>query len=331
MKLTKTLAFVLLMVMTSRLFAQSQHDFIQFDMNPVFTNPAQTGAYEGTYRAGGIYRSQWNVASAVYTPLTAYVDAPLLLIAKRHWVGLGVQYNKDVAGTHNLGTQLTALSGAFHYALDKRYRNVFTIGAQFGAGRTGIDAPDASAFPSLVAADLKPKSSFTDLNLGLLFKSTIDKNSKFSIGLAVNNLLKGKSSLLKTPNPKGRIPIYQALTVNYDRNLNKKLSLHPTLMVQKQAASLTSKAQCLVGYKMQMKGKEQPIVLKAGAGYFMGGNQAAVIVGADIKDLRVGVGYGINLGGLQNAASNSMEIAVQYVGKIYKKPTVKPALVCPKY
>lgn len=121
MKLTRLLlGLIALSAIFTRTHAQSQYQFTQFNLNPIFINPAQTGAFEGTYRAGGIIRSQWNsFSNNIYRPLTGYIDAPVLMVAKRHWVGVGLMYANDQAGTHKLGTRMTALSGSFHYSFDK--------------------------------------------------------------------------------------------------------------------------------------------------------------------------------------------------------------------
>jgi type IX secretion system PorP/SprF family membrane protein len=339
MKLTKTLLLFVALAASLKSGAQSQYQFTQFNMNPLYMNPAQTGAYEGTYRVGGIYRSQWNVGAADYKPLTAYVDAPILLIAKRHWVGIGLMYAKDEAGTHNLGTRLTALSGAFHYALDKRYKNVLTLGVQAGVGSAGLNSSNKdNAFYTQIANtkgvgnpwDLlsDKNTSYTDLNAGLLFKSTIDKASKISVGLSFAHVNNPKKSLLKTPSG-ARLPLYLAGIISYDRKINNKLSIHPTILLHKQTKANTINPQVMVGYKMSQKG--DPITIKGGLGYDINGNAGNLLAGVEYKDIVVGVGYDLNTGALQNARQNALEIAIQYTGKIYKKPSVKPVIVCPKY
>ena len=341
MKLTKTL-FTLFILTTSllQLNAQSQYQFTQFNLNPLFMNPAQTGAYEGTYRVGGIYRSQWNVVNPIYKPLTGYVDAPILMVAKRHWVGIGLMFAKDEAGTHNLGTRLAAISGAFHFAMDKKYRNILTLGLQFGAGSSGLNSSTNDGFYSQIAKsgtsnpwDLlaDKKVSYTDFNAGLLFKSTIDKNSKLSLGFTLAHLANAKNSLLKSKPANVTIPMYIAGTITYDRKLNNKLSVHPSILLHKQTAAFTANPQIMMGYKMNKKGSSEPMTLKGGLGYDFNGNAANVLAGVEYKNIIVGLGYDLNTGKLKNAKENALEIAIQYTGRIYKKPNVKPILVCPKY
>ncbi len=340
MKLTKTLFILFILANALTVGAQSHYQFTQFNLNPIFMNPAQTGAYEGTYRVGGIYRSQWNTTNPQYKTLVGYVDAPILMVAKRHWVGIGLMYGKDVAGRHELGTRIIALSGAFHYAMDKRYKNVLTLGLQFGAGGSGLNSinqPDA--FNSQLAGvggnpwdKIADKNiSYTDFNAGLLLKSTIDKKSKIAVGFTLAHLSKPKNSLLKTKPIDVFIPLYVAGTVAYDRKLNNKLSIHPSILIHKQTDAFTANAQVMMGYKMAKKGTSEPMTLKGGLGYDANGNAANVLLGVEYKTIVVGLGYDLNTGALQNAAKNALEIAVQYTGKIFKAPKVKPLLVCPKY
>lgn len=338
MKLTKLLSFLLVFTASYKVVAQSQYQFTQFNLNPLFMNPAQTGAYEGTFRVGGIFRSQWNSISPTYKPMTAYVDAPILMVAKRHWVGLGLMFARDEAGRHNLGTRMISLSAAFHYSLDKKFKNVLTLGAQFGGVNIGLNPTDkANAFYSQLAnltADPwatvnENKINYTDFNMGLLFKSTINKNSKLSLGLIVAHITQPNSSIRKNGNIK--LPVYTGFTASYDRKLNNKLSIHPTILVHKQTASVTANPQVTLGYKMPMKGQKEPITLRGGLGYDANGNAANVLAGVDIKSITVGLAYDLNTGALRNAAKDGIEIAVQYIGKIYKEPKVKGVMVCPKY
>lgn len=340
MKLTKLLSYLIVLTASFRVVAQSQYQFTQFNLNPIFMNPAQTGAYEGTYRVGGIFRSQWNSTNPYYKPMTGYVDAPILMVAKRHWVGLGLMYARDEAGQHNLGTRIVSLSASFHYSLDKKFRNVLTFGAQFGGASIGLNSPTKDGFYSQLAspssqgsdpwASLKDqKTSYTDVNIGFLFKSVLDKKSKLSVGLILAHLTQPNSSLKSSGNIK--LPVYTGLTMGYDRKLNNKLSIHPTILIHRQTKSFTANPQAMIGYKMPMKGQKEPITLKGGLGYDMNGHAANVLAGVDIKLITVGLAYDLNVGSLRNAAKDGIEIAVQYVGKIYKEPKVKGVMVCPKY
>lgn len=341
MKLSKTLLFLFSLAVAFDLSAQNHYQFTQYNLNPLFMNPAQTGAYEGTYRVGGLYRSQWNsFSSNIYNPMTIYADAPLLMVAKRHWCGLGLMFASDKAGVHNLGTNQIALSGAFHYALDKRYRNVLSAGVQFGMGGRSISILSGDQFTSDFLntgndprPDINAKStSFADLSAGLLLKSTMNKNTKFSIGFNFAHIAKSKYTLLKTGGQKVKIPVYFAGIATLDRQLTKKLSIHPSLLYHTQSGVFTINPQVMMGYKMKKQGsKSDDILLKGGLGFDVKGNAANVLLGGEYKGITVGVGYDINTAALRKVAKDGIEIGVQYIGRIYKNPKVKPVMVCPKY
>jgi type IX secretion system PorP/SprF family membrane protein len=349
MKLTKTLFLLFALAASVKSGAQSQYQFTQFDMNPIFLNPAQTGAYEGTYRIGGIYRSQWNSFSNIYHPSTAFIDAPLLLIAKRHWLGLGVMFASDNAGSHNAGTTLTALSASFHYALDKKYKNVITLGLQFGSANRSISKEKkdgtAGSYQGLAngqaaedafwaTINYAQGARFVDATAGLLFKSVIDKKNNLELGFTFGHINKGKYTLLAKPTgdkSKDNIPYYYALTADFDHKINNKLSINPKLLFHNQTAAYTTTIQALVGYKMTLKGSSDPITLKGGLGYRQNGNAANILLGADVRNIKVRVGYDVVTGAIAKSVKDVMEIALQYTGKIYKKPNVKGVMVCPKY
>lgn len=342
MKLSKTLLFLFSLAVAFDLSAQNHYQFTQYNLNPLFMNPAQTGAYEGTYRVGGLYRSQWNSFSNIYRPLTLYVDAPILMVAKRHWVGLGIMFANDKAGTHNLGTNLTALSGSFHYALDKRYRNVISAGIQFGMGGRSIDLSDELSFYSELASGTVDKTarggvndkntSFSDLSAGVLLKSTLNKNTKLSFGVNIAHFANAKYTLIKTGGQKVKVPIYVATIATLDRQITKKLSIHPSLLYHTQSGIFTINPQVMMGYKMKKQGsKSDDILLKGGLGFDVKGNAANVLLGGEYRGITVGVGYDLNTGALQKVTRDGIEIGVQYIGRIYKNPKVKPVMVCPKY
>ena len=86
--------------LTTSAMAQDIH-FSQFGLSPLTLNPALTGAYEGTFRIGGIYRNQWSgiVKSGGYTTPSIYLDAPIVRgFGKNDWLGAGLVVLQDKSG-----------------------------------------------------------------------------------------------------------------------------------------------------------------------------------------------------------------------------------------
>ena len=73
---------------------------------------------------------------------------------------------------------------------------------------------------------------------------------------------------------------------------------------------------------------EEQITMLLGLGYRL---QDAVIpyVGVDYKTFRVGLAYDLNASKL--GAGTALEIAVSYIVRVVKKPTVKPVIFCPRF
>ena len=56
-------------------------------------------------------------------------------------------------------------------------------------------------------------------------------------------------------------------------------------------------------------------------------------LGIDVEDLRVALAYDINTSSLNNVTSSvgGFELAASYIIKVFKKPNVPPAILCPEF
>ena len=133
------LLLILLMALPLALSAQDIH-FTQFTYVPLSVSPAQTGLFEGTYRIGGLYRSQWNshVTNGYQTPVI-YADVPMKGLRKQDWIGIGANFARDAAGIAALTNTGIGLNGAYHIGLDAKSQNVLSIGASVGFMQRKVD------------------------------------------------------------------------------------------------------------------------------------------------------------------------------------------------
>ena len=101
MKGLRTLLLALSSVVFSLPIIGQDIHFSLFHMSPLTLNPAQTGAFSGTARIGGIYRDQWgSVINDQFTTPSFYIDAPVIRgFGKYDWVGGGVVSYTDKVGT----------------------------------------------------------------------------------------------------------------------------------------------------------------------------------------------------------------------------------------
>jgi len=329
-------------------------------MMPLAFNPAETGAFYGTYRIAGIYRDQWIAISGVpdefKTPALS-VDLPIIKgFRDQDWVGVGGMFFSDKAGELGLKTGSFKLSAAYHLGLNKKGTTVLSLGYQFGSvGRRismngleklrlesnsfGQDPGAPNGDPALDNIE-ELKINYQDHVGGVFFKSQINKTNVLEFGFSVGNIGNPNTSLLSggggmgpdtvPPSPRFESPMKFIGSASYRALVNDKFALKPIFFMQTLGKASEIVAQVIGEYLLN---PEKQMVLRTGVGYRFG-DALQLIVGMDFKDnIKVTLGYDINLSKL-SAASNGIggfELSAVYIGKIYKKPDPDPILFCPRF
>lgn len=111
--------------------AQDLH-LAQFYANPVYLNPAFTGANICT-RFSGSYRNQWPSISNGYV---SYVFAYDQFLEKAN-SGIGLVFSNDVAGTGSLRTTTAMFSYAYQAKINRKW--AFRAGLQAGMGSQSVN------------------------------------------------------------------------------------------------------------------------------------------------------------------------------------------------
>ncbi len=347
---------IALLLFTSHLRSQDIH-FTLFDMMPLVFNPAETGAFYGTYRISAIYRDQWIAISGVpdefKTPALT-VDLPIIKgFRDQDWVGVGLMFYSDKAGELGLTTGSFKLSAAYHLGLNKKGTTVISFGYQFGSvGRrisnkgleklrlesNGFDPTMPNGDPILSNVE-ELKTSYQDHVGGVFFKSQVNKVNVLEIGFSVGNIGNPNTSLFGSgapqdstvaPQPRAESPMRFIGSASYRALVNKNFAIKPIFFMQTLGKASEIVVQVIGEYRINT---EKQMVLRAGMGYRFA-DALQLIVGMDFKDkLKVTLGYDINLSKL-SAASNGIggfELSAVYIGKIYKKPDPEPILFCPRF
>ena len=358
------LAFLLLAAVAG-LRAQDVH-FTLHDYNPLWLNPAQTGAFSGSVRVGGIYRGQWYTLNGLSTP-SAYVDAPILKgFRDKDWIGVGANLINDKAGAGGdlpLMSNYFGFSAAYHLALDDNRRNVFTVGAQYGSTAISLDVENPNLVQQLTIdqalgggglsqGELRPdgqnrggdSETYSSINAGVMYRSLLDegKGNLLEVGLSVLHLNSPKRGTLLTTNtdttgitpPNGpragdderRRRPTLHGNARLDLEMNEDWRFQPSLFVQSAAGVTAISAQTWVSRELKPQ-----INLRLGLGYRVG-DAGQVLVGLDYEQLRAALGYDITLSDKRTVTDyqGGFELSVAYIINIYKKPTVVPTMLCPK-
>ncbi len=351
----KYLFLVFALVLSFSASGQDLH-FTQFQLAPMNLNPALTGAYLGSYRVGGLYRDQYRSVSydgeaaqsaKPYQTVTIFADSPIIGgFRKQDWIGIGGNFYFDQAGGASLRNIGQLLSVAYHLGIGKKAKSVFTLGAQFGAVQrrfdksssvtpyfleTGMDDPILAGLQADQNANnpnLIP-GMYTHWNIGTMFTSELNKRSAMRFGVSVAHFLRPGQAISGAAT-QDRRNVRTTGFLTFYNDIGDKFTFIPSIMFQNSGSSnelvLQTRGALLLN-------EEKEISLTGGLGFrVVNASDLQVMVGMDYKDIRVGLAYDINLASFTPATNGSsgFELGVTYLGKIYKKPKIKPLLICPR-
>ena len=347
MKIIKFTLLFLFSGLFTQLSAQDIH-WSLYNMSPLTLNPALTGGFLGTARVGGIYRDQaFNTSGTPgYTTPSFYADAPIVSIGKRDWLGIGAMFYADEAGSASLTNLGAYASVAYHKALDKKGKTVLSFGLQGGYLSRDVDIEDLR-FGDEVLGELQTgtfmanplntqglaQSGAFDLNAGVTLKSQLSKQTDLTLGLSFFHILSPDYSLdnsltINTPKGATDLPLAFKFHGEFNFQLNDSWLLSPTFLYHQGHSFNQVQVQAMVGYEISDK---EPIVIKLGPGYRLG-DAVEILLGVDYKAFRFGASYDITVSDLSdiNNGQGAFEFALSYVFKIFKAPTVKPVVICPR-
>ena len=264
-------ASVLLLVNAPRLHAQDFH-LSQYDMMPLYYNPAQTGMYFGQqdmkFRLTGNYRSQWQkIQGKPYSSIGIGYDMPM-----ERW-GVGALVMDHIAGTSNFSTFQFLLSGAYRITSDDSKNHFLSAGIQMGMFQkrfsngnllyesqyTGTDGLD----PSLPTGEAFNDMSITrfDANVGIYYKY-LDPNHHIdpSAGFSIYHVTMPNESFT---GQKAKLPMRFNGMVDCAIHANEDFTITPNFLFMYQRKASEFNAGLMFSYIMP----DSPYDLLAGANY----------------------------------------------------------------
>jgi type IX secretion system PorP/SprF family membrane protein len=360
---------IAVMLMIGQILGQDLH-YSYYHFTPLTVNPANAGAFSGSYRVGGIYTSKdGSISDRSFKNFSLTADAPIVRgIRKQDWIGIGFQADvlnaangagdiSDPTKLNNPDTRYAQnwtfikISAAYHLALDKKQTNILTLGVQMNNGNRTIPGfsggmtrfqlqelpfndPDIENLNDL-RENGEPLSIKTrDLGAGLLFNAR-RKKSDLRLGFALEGLLSPRAGLFNSPG-QGKQPKDEVETTlfglnihgDYRYDLNKRTSIEPSFYYYSLGPFSAFNVNSHVWYQIN-EDKD----FKGGAGLGLRNVRDVILyLGARFSTYQVGVSYDLNLNdrALASNGLGGLELAVRYIGTIYKKPKVKPVIFCPR-
>jgi type IX secretion system PorP/SprF family membrane protein len=323
---TFTKAQVLIVALSLLIGRMSAQDFhlSQYDLFPLYYNPAQTGIYPGEkmdYRFSGNYRSQWQkLQGKPYSAFGVGFDMPI----DRY--GAGILVMDHIAGISNFATTQVLLSGAYRITDEKSKNHFLSAGLQVGFMQkrfsygdlffenqyNGIDGFDQGMDHGEYIPDLSILR--LDANIGVYYKY-IDKNKKFdpSVGFAFYHINTPDESF---NGPKSDLPIRWNANVACDIHLDDQFLLTPHMLYMRQKKATEINAGLMLGYRIAMS---QYYILGGGSYRHKDGVifQMGIKQGGSIFR----ISYDVITSPLKNygGGRGGFEMAVVYTGKLSSK------------
>ncbi len=248
---------VTMSLLGGKMSAQDFH-LSQYDLFPLYYNPAQTGMYAGDkidYRFFGNYRSQWQkLQGKPYSAFGVGFDMPI----DRY--GAGILIMDHIAGTSNFATTQVLLSGAYRITSQSSKDHFLSAGLQLGFMQkrfsyrellfenqyNGIDGFDQNLDNGEYLPDL---SIFRlDANMGVYYKFT-DPNDRFdpSIGFAVYHINTPDESF---NGAKTDLPMRWNAQFACDIHAGEQFIITPNMLYMRQKRATEINAGMMVGYRI---------------------------------------------------------------------------------
>ena len=322
--------------------AQDIH-FTSYEFSPLTLNPALAGSFSGSYRIGGIYRDQWRsvAGNGAFTTPTIHVDVPLIRgVREQDWIGLGAGFYSDRSSQYGLVTSKSFQGISYHLSLDKKQTQIISFGIQNGTGSRRVNLRQNLRTETLILGEQNSSLPTGDQDdqlletqggtivdwVGGVTYSSYQRNLSFiRAGFSIGRINRANQAF-GTGSDRQRLK-YTAFAM-YDTPIAGNLFLTPSVMYQRTGNNQQLVAQTKVSLLVS---EEKNIYANGGLGYRVG-DAIQVLVGADIRDIKVQLAYDVNVSGLTAASRGlgAFELAVSYIGKVYKKPKVDPTKVCPR-
>jgi len=350
------------------LIGQDLH-FSYYQFTPLNVNPANAGAFSGSYRVSGIF----SLKQAAFTPepfktFTLSADAPIIRgIRKQDWIGVGVQAdiigdsgqnfispNQSTVNPSSTQAMTFVKAGlAYHFALDKKQSNILTFGIQYSNGNrkynmlsnndTRVGLQTIYDDQEVIYLNGNPGAQggnsggtnkrigvgIKDWSSGLLFNAR-RKNSDLKLGLAFEGIFTPVIGFIQNKQDTAVYRKYRGINFHGEYDMTINPRVH--IIPGFYYYSLgPANAFNVNTHATYHLDPEKDLKLTAGLGTR---SLRAIIfyAGAIIKDVKVGIAFDMDIS-TAVLASNSVggfEICASYMGKIYKKPKPKPVIFCPR-
>lgn len=332
-------------VLTQQLVAQDQQ-FTQFFATPLTLNPGMTGAFEGRYRVGTIYRDQWR--KVLDNPIRTFTvagdlrfDAPGKKVFDDK-IGLGLMFFNDKVNVVDFSTTQIGLSLAYHKSLSADNRQYLSLGVQGGLTQRNVnyeslefqDEFDGVNGYILPTGEVLPENNFsyTDFNVGLNYSVRFGRSGALFAGAAIHHVLEPTVSFYNNGGPGEKL--YRRLSAQLAASVpigRSRTSFMPRVLFAQQGPHMQVNA----GANLRTAvGKYGSTAFHIGAWVrpvrsddAFGLDAVVALVGVEFNNVLFGLSYDLNPRALSyGQRQGAFEISIAYLGEYENEE-----ILCPKF
>lgn len=316
--------------------AQDPH-FSQFFSSPLTLNPAFTGKFFGTYRVAGNYRNQWPSINNAFTTATASVDFQVMqnkMATGDAW-GVGIMGFNDNSSNGAVQFNYGSISTAYHKSLDEDGMHQIGLGIQGTFANMLINTSSLNFEDQLTTAGFTRltseifnasnlKSSYFDLNAGLLYNGSTNDRNNFYLGVSMYHINRPKQSFT------GAEYLLKPRT-NIHAGGYFPVGATTTLHLSGSQSFQAQTSQTIIGGALQLNANpDQPDGTSLYIGAWMRLKDALIpYLGIEFNNFRIGATYDYNTSSLRTASMNrgGIEVSLIYI----RRPNTDRPVNCPKF
>lgn len=334
MKKNLFIAFLFVSIFTN---AQDIH-FSQFSGSLLNLNPAFTGFFNGDYRVGAIYRSQWQAVPVPYSTISMSGESRIRpSSATSNMVGLGLVFNNDKAGDTRYGTTQLYLSGSYIHAAKADSSLLLSFGANVGYCQVGFDYNlmtfdnqyDGLNYNKTTSTGERfnwTKYTFGDVNFGMAAQYILNKKQRFIVGTSFHHLTSPNISY--QGNDVSKLDLKSSIYLQFTTPIDPKIDLVTELLYNRQGKYNEFVPHASLKYYLK-KDANQSI---SGGFSFRAKDAFIVRAGYTNKDLQAGIAYDINLSKFKAATNYRGAFEIFVIHVFYKKyQTIIKKKPCPVF
>lgn len=335
MKKVNYILSLLILAFASDLRAQDIH-FSQVNEAPLFLSPANTGFFNGYFRASANYRNQWAAMNNAFQTYALSLDGGLFKSRRRQaFMGIGMTFFTDVAGVAKLRKTSAQLNVSGLVKLSRR--SALSVGLAGGAAGSNANYStliyasqfNGNAFDPALSTNepvLYRQFTTTDIAAGIAYEfgkvvSDQDYDDVKSFRLAFGAYHLNRPQQEYGPGSSYRMPIRLAYSFTSQVDLtDTKFTITPTFILQTQGPALEYVGGTYIKYRSKVGTKQTGKIQQnsIGIGLYYRGNEVSDALIPKLLfesgNFAVGLSYDVNISGYRSATRymGGFEVALRY-------------------